>query len=136
MQPDQKDGSLSTAAVREKIKQVEADLADQGLALFPNTKAGEHARILWLRIRTHLLRGGSVDVKCSPLNLAWHRMEVKRARDILLQMGLVRPRPDGRYVLGRYDRLDELSREAIMDVKLLEGVLVGLSGFLQKSKTQ
>jgi hypothetical protein len=38
-------------------------------------------------------------------------------------MGLVRPLSDGRYALGPYDPIDELAREAFLDLLLIEGVL-------------
>jgi hypothetical protein len=38
-------------------------------------------------------------------------------------MGLVRPLSDGRYALGPYDPIDELAREAFLDLRLIEGVL-------------
>jgi hypothetical protein len=98
---DQKGGALSTAAVREKIKQLETDLAEQGVALFPSTAVGQRAHSLWCKIRPHLLRGGSIDVKCSNLKLAWHREELRRARSLLVGLQLIRPRADGLYVLGR-----------------------------------
>jgi hypothetical protein len=65
-----------------RFRQLEADLADQGLALFPSTAVGQRAHSLWLRIRT---------------------------QEVLVEMGLIRSRPDGRYSLGSYDRLDELA---------------------------
>jgi hypothetical protein len=128
--------SRRTADRRAEVRELEADLLNQGIKLFPTTKTGERARILWIRLRKHLLRGGSVEISPSALGLNWHRQEMKRVREVLVGMELIRPRSDGRYVLGRYDRLDELSREAFMDVKLLEGVLVGLSSLMQESKTQ
>jgi hypothetical protein len=136
MQPDQKDGSLSTAAVREKIKQLEADLADQGLKLFPNTRAGQRAHLLWCRIREPLIRGVGVQITASTLRLRWHRQELKRARDVLVEMRLIRTRADGLYVLGTYDPVDELAREASLDLRLMEGVLGALGGLMGKSKTQ
>jgi hypothetical protein len=131
---DGSERSLSTA--REKVRQLEADLVDQGIKLFPNTQVGQRAHSLWGKIKLHLLRGGSVDVRCSTLKLAWHREELRRARSLLVGLQLIRPRSDGLYVLGQYDPLDELARERFLDLKLLEGLLVGLSGFMAKSKTQ
>src|SRR6202795_1223804 len=98
-----------TADRRAEVRELEADLLNQGIKLFPTTKTGERARILWMRLRKHLLRGGSVEISPSALGLNWHRQEMKRVREVLVGMELIRPRSDGRYVLGRYDRLDELS---------------------------
>jgi hypothetical protein len=121
--------------LRNQVRQLEADLTGQGVALFASTAVGRRAHALWRKIRPHLLRGGSVDISPSALGLSWHRMELKRARDILLQMGLVRPQSDGRYALGTYDP-DELAREAFLDLRLMEGVLGALGGLMGKSKTQ
>jgi hypothetical protein len=128
--------SGGTADLREHVRQLEADLADQGVALFPNTAVGQRAYSLWYKIRPHLLRGGAVEITPSTLSLSWHRQQMKRARDLLVEMRLIRPRPDGRYVIGRYAPLDELARERFLELKLLEGVLVALSGLMQESKTQ
>ena len=35
------------------------------------------------------------------LKLDWHREELRRARTILMEMDLISPSVDGRYVLGR-----------------------------------
>jgi hypothetical protein len=43
-------------------------------------------------------------------------------------MGLIRRRTDGRYVLGRYDWLDDELRERFSELKVVEEVLVALSG--------
>jgi predicted nuclease with RNAse H fold len=138
MSLDQRDWDkpLSTAKAREKVRQLEADLLDQGIKLFPKTKAGVRAHALWRKIRLHLIRGGSVEITPSALSVSWHTQELKRARDVLVELELIRPRSDGHFVLERYDRLDELVRERFMDLKLLESVLVALSGVVQKSKTQ
>jgi hypothetical protein len=128
--------SGGTADLREHVRQLEADLADQGVALYPNTAVGQRAHSLWCKIRPHLLRGGAVYVTCSTLNLGWHREELRRARNVLVQMGLIRPRVDGLYVLGRYDRLDELARDQFLELQTLDSVMVGLSGLMAKSKTQ
>jgi hypothetical protein len=68
--------------------------------------------------------------------LEWHREELKRARNVLIEMELIKRRQDGLYVLGRYDRFDELVRDSVFDLMLVEAVLVGLSAFLPKSKTR
>jgi hypothetical protein len=134
--PEASKETLSTADLRGQVKQVEADLAGQGVALFPSTVVGQRAHSLWLKIRTQLVRGGAVQITPSALGLNWHRQEMKRARHVLVEIDLIRPRVDGLYVLGRYDRLDELARERFLDLKLLEGVLVGLSGLMGKSNTR
>jgi hypothetical protein len=128
--------STDPTNLRERIRLTQADLARQGVALFPCTSVGQRAHTLWKKIRPHLLRGGAIQMTPSSLKLGWHRQELKRAREILVEMRLIRPRADGLYVLGTYDPVDELAREASLDLRLIEGVLVGLSGFLQKSKTQ
>jgi hypothetical protein len=102
---DEKGGFFSTTAARERVRQLEADLVDQGIKLFPNTQVGQRAHSLWGKIKLHLLRGGSVDVRCSTLKLAWHREELRRARSLLVGLQLIRPRSDGLYVLGQYDPL-------------------------------
>lgn len=134
-QPDP-DETFSAVATRETVKQVEADLLDQGIKLFPNTRGGEHAHVLWHRIREPLFRGAGVQIAASILGLRWHRQELKRARDILVEMELIRPRPDGLYELGRYDRLDEEVRERFMELKAIEKVMVSFDGMTRKSKTR
>jgi hypothetical protein len=130
---DEKDVSLSTAAAHDQVRQLEVGLLDQGIALFPSTKAGELARALWKKIRT---RVGLIEISPSTVGLSWHRMELKRARDILVEMGLIRRTSDGLYVVGHCDPLDELARERFLDLKLLESVLVALSGLTGKSNTR
>jgi hypothetical protein len=134
--PEASKETLSTADLRGQVKQVEADLAGQGVALFPATRNGARARRLWDRIRSQLLRGAAIQITPSVLDLNWHRQELKRAREVLVGMGLIRPRSDGLYVLGQHDPLDEIAREQFLDLKLLEGVLVGLSGLMGKSNTR
>jgi hypothetical protein len=138
MSLDQKecDGFFSTAAAREEVRKLEADLVDQGIKLFPNTQVGQRAHSLWGKIKPHLLRGGAVDIKCSILKLAWHREDLRRAKGVLVEMGLIRRRGDGLYAAGHCNPLDELARERFLDLKLLEGVLVGLSGLTGKSNTR
>jgi hypothetical protein len=121
--------------MRDKIHELEADLGDQGLKLFPNTRSGQHAYHLWRRIRHHLFRGGAVQITASVLKFHWHREEIRRARNVLIEMELIRRRTDGLYVLGRYDWLDEEVREQFSDLKIVEEVLVALSSIVTKSKT-
>src|ERR1043165_7282331 len=87
------------AETRDKIRTVEADLRDQGLKLFPNTRAGHHAQLLWRMIKQHLFRGGAVQISGSVLTLDCHREELRRARQVLVEIELIRRRPDGLYVL-------------------------------------
>ena len=127
------------AEAREMIRGVEADLHDQEIKLYPSTKTGERARSLWRKIKPRLLRGGAVEITTSVLRLKLHREELRRARTILVDMGLIKPTADGRFVLGPlgpHSRIDELIRDQFFDLKLLEGVVVGLSAIMQKSKTQ
>jgi hypothetical protein len=130
------DRCFATATARQMVRQVEADLMDQGIALFPSTAAGRRAQALWYKIKPHLLRGGSVDITPSTLDLDWHRQELKRARDVLVTMGLIRRRRDDFYVLGRYDPIDDSVRDRFLELKLLERLMVGLSALTSKSKTR
>jgi hypothetical protein len=116
--------------MRDRIRQVEADLYEEGVKLFPSTRAGHHAQLL-----QHLLRGGAVQITASVLKLEWHREELKRARNVLIEMELIRQRTDGIYVLGRYDWLDEEVRERFSELKVVEELLVALSSVGAKSKT-
>ncbi len=126
----------SLSDLRGQIRKIEANLLDQGSRLYPATRTGERARYLWLEIRPHLLRGGSVQIAPSGLGLTWHRQALKRARDTLVEMGLIRPSADGLYVLGRSDPLDELTRDQFLELKLVEGVLAALGGLMGKSNTR
>jgi len=45
--------------LRYKIRELEADLHQQGVKLFPNTRAGHDAQVLWRKIKQHLFRGGA-----------------------------------------------------------------------------
>ena len=122
----------------QKIREIEADLHDQGIKLYPPTTAGERARTLWRLIKQRLLRGAAVEITASALKLYWHREELRRARAILIDMELIKPRADGRYVLGRlgpFSRIDELIRDQYLDLKLLEEVVVALDAITGKSKT-
>jgi hypothetical protein len=134
--PEASKETLSTADLREQVKQLETDLADQGVALYPSTVVGQRAHALWCKIRPDLLRGGSVQITPSALGLTWHRQELKRAREVLVEMGLVRRRTDGLYLVGHCEPLDDLARERFLEVKLVEGVLAALGGLMGKSKTR
>ena len=109
---------------------------NQGIKLSPNTQGGKHAHLLWRRIREPLFRGAGVQIAISVLGLGWHRQDLKRARDILVEMELIRPRPDGLYVLGRYDHLDEEIRERFVELRAIEKVMVSFDGIMRKSKTR
>jgi hypothetical protein len=45
------DSGLASGEIRE----IEADLLDRGIKLFPATRTGERARLLWRRIKPRLL---------------------------------------------------------------------------------
>jgi hypothetical protein len=122
-------------SLHDKIRELETDLRGQGIALFPNTRSGQHAELLWRKIKQHLLRGGAVHITTSILKLEWHREELRRARNVLVEMELIKSRIDGLYVLGRYDWLDQEVRDRFFELKLAEALLVGLSAFVPKSKT-
>ena len=118
---------------RDTVREIEADLHDQEIKLYPSTKTGERARSLWRKIKPRLLRGGAVEITTSVLRLKLHREELRRAKAILIDMGLIKPRADGRYVLGPlgpHSRIDELIRDQFFDLKLLEDVVVGLSAIM------
>jgi hypothetical protein len=121
--------------VRNNIREVRGDLTNHGLKLFPATQAGLHAHLLWCHIRQRLFLGGTIGITLSALQLRWHRQELKRARDILVEMELIRPRPDGLYVLGRYARLDDEVRERFVELRAIEKVMVSFDGIMGKSKT-
>lgn len=81
----------------------------------------------------------TVEITASALKLDWHREELRRARTILIEMGLIRPRADGRYVLGSlgpFAKIDELIRDQYLDLKLLEDVVLATGAIMAKSKTQ
>src|SRR5690242_19037868 len=122
------------ADTRDKICHLEADLHDQGVKLFPNTRAGHHAQLVWRKVKQHLFRGGAVQITTSSLKLSLHREELRRARNVLHEMGLIKPRLDGLYVLGRYDWLDEEVREQFSELKIVEEVLVALSSLVSQVK--
>ena len=122
------------ADTRDKIRHLEANLHEQGVKLFPNTRAGHHADLLWRKIKQHLFRRGAVQITTSALGLSWHREELRRARAVLIEMELIPQRADGLYLLGRYDRIDELVRDSFLDLKAVEEVLVALSGVVSQVK--
>jgi hypothetical protein len=121
--------------LRYKIRELEADLHQQGVKLFPNTRAGHDAQVLWRKIKQHLFRGGAVQITASSLKLTLHREELRRARNVLVDMELIKRRPDGLYVLGRYDWLDEEVRDRFSELKVLEEVMVAFASLMPKSKT-
>ena len=137
LKPD-RDPCAWMADPQAKIRKIEADLLDQDIKLFPATKTGERARLLWLRLKPQLLRGDAVETTVSALHLDLHREELKRARGVLVEMGLIKPRSDGRYILGSLGpcgRIDELIRDEFLNLKFLEGVVVALAA-ITKSKTR
>jgi hypothetical protein len=120
--------------LRDKIRELEADLRDQGLKLFPNTRAGYHAQVLWRKIKRHLFTGGALQITAGVLKLYWHREELRRARNVLVEMELIRRRTDGLYALGHYDWLDEEVRDRFSELKVVEEVLAALSGIVNQVK--
>ena len=124
--------------MQKRFRTIEADLTDQGIKFYPPTTAGERARTLWRHVKQRLLRGAAVEITVSSLKLDLHREELRRARTILTDMELIKPRADGRYVLGRlgpFSKIDELIRDEYLDLKLAEEVVVALSAIMRKSKT-
>jgi hypothetical protein len=132
------DTPVSLSEIGKQTRKIKVDLLDQGIMLFPTTRTGERARSLWLQIKPRLLRGDAVEITTSALKLTCHREELKRARMILLDMGLIKPRDDGRYVLGRlgpFSKIDELLRDEFFFLKLAEAALIALRAIMPKSKT-
>ena len=123
------------ADTRDNICNLEANLLDQGVKLFPSGRAGQHAELLWRKIKRHLFTGGALQITAGVLKLDWHREELRRARNVLIEMGLIRRRPDDLYVLGRYDWLDEEVRDRFSELKVLEEVMVAFASLMPKSKT-
>jgi hypothetical protein len=68
--------------------------------------------------------------------LSWHREELKRARSVLIDVGLIRRRADGLYVLGRNNWLDEEVRDRFSELRAVEEIMVALARLIPKSKTQ
>jgi hypothetical protein len=135
--PPDRDPPAWMADSRSKIREIEANLTDQGIKLFPATKTGERAQLLWLRLKPQLLRGDAVETTVSALHLDLHREELKRARVVLVEMGLIKPRVDGRYVLGSLGpcgRIDELIRDEFLNLKLLESLVILLASIGERPK--
>jgi hypothetical protein len=78
------------SVTRDQIRGIEADLRGQGVTMFPPTTSGIRAEQLWQKARATLLRGQAIEMTLCGLGLGWHRQELKRARDILVEMGLIR----------------------------------------------
>jgi hypothetical protein len=132
------DSKQSLSDMRGEICKIKTDLRDQRIKLYPLTTAGERARTLWRRIKLALLRGAAVELTISALKLDWHREELRRAKSILIDMELIRPRVDGYYLLGRlgpYSKIDEVLRDEFFFLKLAEEVLLALNAIMPKSKT-
>jgi hypothetical protein len=123
------------ADTRDNIRNLEANLLDQGVKLFPSGRSGQHAELLWHKIKRHLFTGGALQIRAGVLKLDWHREELRRARKILVEMGLIQVMPGGLYKLKNYDWLDEELRERFSELKMVEEVLVALSSIGTKSKT-
>jgi len=118
------------------IRQAEADLLREGVKPFPITQPGLDAYKLWHLIKPRLLRGLSLELTPTNLRVDWHRQKLKRARDVLVDLELIRPTQNGSYVLGRYSRLDDLTREGLLDVHIVREVHLILGTLLKKSKIQ
>ena len=124
--------------MHEQFRKIEADLRDQNIKFYPHGRSGESARSLWQLIKQPLLRGASVEITTSALKLDWHREDLRRARAVLIDMELIKPRADGRYVLGQlgpFSKIDELIRDEFLFLKLAEAAVVALSAIMPKSKT-
>jgi hypothetical protein len=125
--------------VQGRLRAIKADLIDQKIKPFPSGTAGRRARSLWREIRSRLRHGVVVEITGSALGLDWHRQELKRARDDLVQMDLIKPRADGNYMLGSFgpfSRIDELIRDQFFALEELEQVLIAICAISAKSKTQ
>jgi hypothetical protein len=112
------------------IRKIETELHDQGVKLFPSTRTGDRARDLWHRIRPALLRGKAIEITCLSLRLDLHREELKRAKMVLEEMGLIQRRAGGRYVLGDVGpcgAIDELIRNEFLNLKVLESLVILLA---------
>jgi len=120
----------------ESMVRIEADLLSDGLKPFPINQAGLDAYYLWRLMRRRLLRGTCLEVTSAELKLNWHRQRLKRARDTLVEMQLIRRGVDGRYRLGRYSAIDEIVREQMLDFYVLEEVVLVLGTLMPKSKTR
>ena len=117
------------------IQRVEADLLEEGVKPFPISQAGLSAYHLWNFIKQRLFRGVSLELTPTELKLAWHRQQLKRARGVLLDMGLIRQTEDDRYVLDRYSFMDDLTREELLNVHLMREANLILGRLMPKSKT-
>ena len=53
--PDTDGAGIAPSNLRAKIRNVEADLHDQGVSLFPASRDGHRAWLLWHHIKPHLL---------------------------------------------------------------------------------
>jgi hypothetical protein len=130
------DSARIISEMHERHRKIEADLVDQKIKFYPPTAAGERARTLWRRIKRPLVRGASVEITVVALGLDWHREELRRARMILIDMELIKPRADRRYVLGRlgpFSRIDELIREEFFWLKQLEVVVVAIAAITKST---
>ena len=79
-------------------------------------------------------RGVAVQISLGVLKLDWHREELKRARNVLMEMELIKSRPDGLYLLGRYDWLDEEVRDRFSELKVLEELMIALGSVANQVK--
>jgi len=118
----------------KSIQQAEADLLREGVKPFPITQPGLDAYKLWHLIKQRLLRGLSLELTPTKLRLDWHRQKLKRARDVLVDLELIRQTQNGRYVLGRYNRLDDIMREDLLSVHAAREVWLMMGRLIQSQK--
>jgi len=124
---------------QELSRRIETDLVEQGVKLFPATKTGERARELWRQIKPDLLHGRAIEITRSALRLDLHREELKRARALLEEMSLIKPRSEGRYVLGDVGpcgAIDELIRDEFLNLKVLESLVILLASMGNNAKAR
>jgi hypothetical protein len=90
-------------------------------------------------IKPRLRRGAAVELTSSALKLGWHREHLRRARTILVRMGLIKSTPDGRFVCictGLLAEMDEEIREQIYCMRLLRDAAAVYAEFITMSKTR
>lgn len=114
------------------MQRVEADLLREGVKPFPVNQAGLDAYNLWHLIKKRLFCGTSLELTPAELRLAWHRQRLRRARGVLLEMELIRRTESGHYVLGRYCRMDDLTREELLNLHLMREVNLILGSLMPR----
>jgi hypothetical protein len=127
------------AEIRDDVRRVEDHLISEGISVFPATASGDRARLLLLKIKPRLHRGAAVELTNSALKFGWHREQLRRARTVLVGMGLIKPALDGRFVCASPSplaRIDDLIREDFFNLRMLLEVAEAVSLITGKSKTQ